>query len=243
MFCSKCGTQYPDNGSCPNCSAENNFFSSAGSLDDSMDMGAPSPQPQAYTEPQPQAYAEPQPQSYAPNANAQYANNNMYNEPPVNTSYASAPQYTGVANPAPSSGVNVGFIVQIIIAICLFVSMFAFPIASEGDITFMDNFEDFGEIIENIDMLFELDSTGTMVTLIWMLGFVAMSVLLLIFTLIKNKTLCVLSSILGAVSVALPMLYNVSENNVDLDIFGLGMWAPIILFVVHIIVTVCTKKR
>lgn len=302
MFCTKCGTQYPDNGSCPNCSGGDNFFKSAGSLDDSMDMEIPSPQayaepqpqdyaesqpqaytepqpqayaepqpqaytepqPQAYAEPQPQAYAEPQPQAFAPDANAQYANNNMYNEPPVNTSYASAPPYTGVAPTAPSGGSKGGFIVQIIIAICMFVSMFVLPITPnvDEDATFGNFYIEFFENIDVADEMFEMigDADGIIgaiysSTIIMAFGFLIASVLLLIFTLIRNKTMSIVSSILGILALLSPIIlvagYGMSEGleiNGDFfeyifEAFGAGVWIPVVLFIVHIIVTACTKKR
>lgn len=262
MFCTKCGTQYPDNGSCPNCSGGDNFFKSAGSLDDSMDMESPAPQ--TYDEPQPQAYTEPQPQAYAPDANTQYANNNMYNQPPVNTSYASAPPYTGVAPTAPSGGIGGGFIAQIIIAIFMFVSMFVFPIMpnTDEDMTFGKFYIEFMENIDTADEMFEMIGNADGIigavyssTIIMAFGFLIASVLLLIFTLIKNKTMSILSSILGILALLSPIImvtgYGLSEGleiNGDyfeyiFEAFGIGVWIPVILFVLNIIVTACTKKR
>lgn len=241
MFCTKCGTQYPDNGSCPNCEPAESLFKTAGSLDDSMDMDTASAQPQTCVEPQPepqpQAYAEPQQQAYAqatPNIDEPTYNPNAgttsYNSQPVNNPYAAIPPYAGAPAYAKPS-----YAAQIIMSICIFISAFVLPVISfwGESITFGDILEVF---MEAPDAVLETPIG------IWFVAFIVVSVLLFIFSCVKSKIMCILSSIAGIIVMLIPIFYFVEEAGsefievlFDFDIIGIGYWVPLILFVVHLI--------
>lgn len=256
MFCTKCGTQCLDNGLCPNCSAEENILKTE--IPSSSPLNTVNEQPQAT--PEPQAYAEPQQPSFTPNESAQNTNN-MYNDPPVSTAYAPVPPHAGA--PVTASGKKPNFIAQIIIAICMFICMFTLPIIPHfDDMTFGRFYAEFFENIDEIDMFFDaLGSADGIIGMIYSMvlimafGFLLASVLLLIFSLVKNKTMCIISSVLGILSLLSPIIlvtmYGISEG-IELgedyfefmfESFGTGVWIPVILFIVHIIVTACTKKK
>lgn len=216
---------------------------------------------------------------YDPNAKTKYYEPSSYTPPTVENPYT-PPPYEPPYNPYNSnthstypppvsnpygygSEKKPNYIAQIIIAICLFVSMFVIPVFPEGDSdeTFGTFYVEFFENIDEVDEVFGAftDPKGIYDVfvssfMIMALGFFVVSILLLIASIIKNKAMCIVSSIIGIFVMLFQIIsttiYGVSEGaeiNEEYfefvsDMFGPGIWIPIILFVIHIIVTACTKK-
>ena len=229
MICNKCGTIYPDNGTCPNCSSSGAFFKTAGSLDDSMDMGTPvsypNPEPAPYNEPaytpasSDSDYMKTMPYSdvkmnvepYVPEPPAPPVNNPTWNAPEPSTvytappstpytapSYASAPP-SATAFSAPVKVAKPNYVANIIISALVMVIMLFAPIFSGcGFIpdTNSPNIIDIVEYIANPKYI----PVDFLIMYYMIILATLMSVTALIGSCIKVKPLCIVSSILGYVS-------------------------------------------
>lgn len=287
MFCNKCGTPYPDNGTCPNCSGNDNFFRTGGSLDGSMDMG----EPVSYPNPEPATYNEPSayntaatdddymktmpysdvdmnvepyvPEPVAPSIDeptwSPSAPTGVYTPPP-STPYGGA-AYVPPATPAYSMPVKTSkpnYVAHIIISALIMAIMLFVPILTDGGLmpdksshSLIDIFEYITE--DGTDMPEEALISFCLVILATI-----MSVTAFIGSCTRVKPLCIVSSIIGYVSLSLvatilsleflsryedfELLIKVLFD-ADYAMFTIFFWIAAILFLVHFIVSCATRSR
>ena len=262
MVCNKCGTTYPDNGTCPNCSEGNSFFKPAGSLDDSMDMSPPVYTPPAQ-KPQYEEIAANNAEEELPVENipsepvatpvvdppVTSAENITYNAAPPQNTYT--PQPSVPYTPAPAKP---KYIAHIIISAIILILMLFVPMITNGGLIPDKNAISLAEIFENLDNT----SDETAVMILMLLASTVLSSVLLLGSCIKKKVLCIISSIIGFVTlITVPIIRimyvskYVSDSDIivrmlfdaDYAMFTIAFWAVAILYIVHFIISCSTRNR
>ncbi len=262
MVCNKCGTTYPDNGTCPNCSEGNSFFKPAGSLDDSMDISAPVYTPPAQ-KPQYEEIAANNAEEELPVENipsepvatpvveppVTSAENITYNAAPPQNTYT--PQPSVPYTPAPAKP---KYIAHIIISAIILILMLFVPMITNGGLIPDKNAISLAEIFENLDNT----SDETAVMILMLLASTVLSSVLLLGSCLKKKVLCIISSIIGFVTlITVPIIRimyvskYVSDSDIivrmlfdaDYAMFTIAFWAVAILYIVHFIISCSTRNR
>jgi len=288
MICNKCGTIYPDNGTCPNCPSNGGFFKTAGSLDDSMDMSAPV----SYPGSEPTPCNEP---AYTPSASDNdymktmpYNNIEMniettvadtattsidtptwnaspsteaYNPPPsapyVATAYTSAPPSSPEIS-APVKTSKPSYIAHIVISALIMAIMLFVPIITDGGLIPDKDSHSLIDIFEIITENSSFIPGETLVILYLIVLATLMSITSFIGSCTKVKPLCIVSSIIGYVSLtivavimALRVLFIFEDFKYLIKaffdtkeaMFTIFFWVAIVLFLVHFIVSCATRSR